>query len=76
MIFNKIYQILIKILIKIYILIKIVCHVVSRIMVGPLTGVKVNILIFQKTIPNHLIILVYFFCWYGGFNFEQTLNNF
>ena len=39
-------------------------HVVSRIMV--------NIMIFQKTIPNLLIFPTYFFCW----NFEQMLKNF
>ena len=50
--------------------------VVLRIMGGPLTRVKVNILIFQITIPNHLIILANFFCWYGVFNFEQKLKNF
>ena len=46
-------------------------YVMSRIKVA-LTGVKVNIMIFQKTIPNHLIFLIYFFCW----DFEQILKNF
>ena len=37
-------------------------YVVSRIMVRPLTGGPLpHILLFQKTIPNHFIILAYFF---------------
>ena len=47
-------------------------HVVSRIMVGPSLELRLIFnMIFQKTIPNHLILLTYFFCW----NFEQTLKN-
>ena len=48
-------------------------YVMSRIKVA-LTGVKVNIMIFQKTIPNHLICLIYFFLLEFRTNSQEFLK--